>query len=50
MVLGHIKESLMEMDQTKVEIRWGNCKKMADVLTSDGACNIWQEKAAQKFI
>lgn len=25
--------SLMEMDLTKVEIRWGNCEKMADVLT-----------------
>lgn len=27
----------MEMDQTKVEIRWGNCEKMADVLTGDVA-------------
>lgn len=27
------RESLMEMDLTKVEIRWGNCEKMADVLT-----------------
>ena len=33
----HITESLMEMDQTKVEIRWGNCEKMADVLTMDAA-------------
>lgn len=34
-VVGRIGESLMEMDQTKVEIRWGNCEKMADVLTGD---------------
>ena len=27
----------MEMDQTKVEIRWGNCEKMADALTMDAA-------------
>lgn len=36
-VVGRIRESLMEMDQMKVEIRWGNCEKMADVLTSNGA-------------
>lgn len=36
-VVGRIGESLMEMDQTKVEIRWGNCEKMADVLTGDVA-------------
>lgn len=30
-------ESLMEMDLTKVEIRWGNCEKMAGVLTR--GCN-----------
>lgn len=30
-------ESLMEMDLTKVEIRWGNCEKMADVLTGGAA-------------
>lgn len=35
-VLGCIRESLMEMDQTRLEIRWGNCEKMADVLTTDG--------------
>lgn len=23
----------MEIDQTKVVIKWGNCEKMADVLT-----------------
>lgn len=38
-VVGRIGESLMEMDQTKVEIRWGNCEKMADVLTGDVA--VW---------
>lgn len=33
----------MEMDQMKVEIRWGNCEKMADVLTSDIAlCSQWE--------
>lgn len=36
-VVGRIGESLMEMDQMKVEIRWGNCEKMADVLTGDVA-------------
>lgn len=33
MVQGCVKQSLMEMDLTRVEIRWGNCEKMADVLT-----------------
>lgn len=28
-----VRESLMEMDQARVEIRWGNCEKMAGVLT-----------------
>ena len=41
-VVGCIRESLMEMDQTKVEIRWGNCEKMADVLTSDIA--LWSRQ------
>ena len=31
MAMGRVRESLMEMDPTKVEIRWGNCEKMADV-------------------
>lgn len=35
MVVGCIRESLMEMDLMRVEIRWGNCEKMADVLTGD---------------
>lgn len=35
MVASCVRKSLMEMDQTKVEIRWGNCEKMADVLTRD---------------
>ena len=47
MVPGHIKESLMEMDQTEVEIRWGNCKKTADVLTGDGG---GRRMAAKKFL
>lgn len=33
---------LMEMDLTKVEIRWGNCEKMADVLTRDVA--LWSRQ------
>lgn len=33
MVVGCIRGSLMEMDFTKVEIRWGNWEKMADVST-----------------
>lgn len=37
MMVGRVMESLMEMDQTKPEIRWGNCEKMADVLTRDKA-------------
>lgn len=40
-VLGGIGESLMEMDQTRVEIRWGNCEKMADVLTR-GEASEWR--------
>lgn len=35
MVVGCIRGSLMEMDFMTVEIRWGNWKKMADVLTGD---------------
>lgn len=27
----------MEMDPRKMEIRWGNCEKMADVLAGDEA-------------
>lgn len=33
MVVGCIRGSLMEIDFMKVEIRWGNWEKMADVLT-----------------
>lgn len=48
-VVGRTRESLMEMDQTKVEIRWGNCEKMADVLTRDGALCSWREDACEKM-
>lgn len=48
MVVGCVRESLMEMDQTKVEIRWGNCEKMADVLTGDGAPWSRQEDGCEK--
>lgn len=48
-VVGCIRESLMEMDQTKVEIRWGNCEKMADVLTRDGALCSLQEDGCKKM-
>lgn len=41
----------MEMDQTKVEIRWGNCEKMADVLTSDIAlCSQWRTDTKRGFV
>lgn len=38
----------MEMDQTNVEIRWGNCEKMADVLTRE--IDLWsrQEDGCKK--
>ncbi len=48
MVVGCVRESLMEMDQTKVEIRWGNCEKMADVLTGHGALCSRQEGGCKK--
>lgn len=35
MVVGCIRGGLMEMDFMKVEIRWGNWEKMADVSTRD---------------
>lgn len=35
MVVGCIRGGLMEMDFMKVEIRWGNWEKMADVWTRD---------------
>lgn len=39
-------ETLMEMDQMQLEIRWGNGEKMADVLTGGVALWSWQEEAA----
>lgn len=38
----------MEMDQTNVEIRWGNCEKMADVLTREIALWSRQEDGCKK--
>lgn len=32
----HEGKRLMEMDLAKVEIRWGNCEKMAGVFASGG--------------
>ena len=40
MVVGYIRERLMEMDQTKVEIRWGNWEKMADVFLTKGCSSV----------
>lgn len=35
---------LMEMDLAKVEIRWGNCEKMAGVLARVGGGRVQREK------
>lgn len=41
---------LMEMDLAKVEIRWGNCEKMAGVLASGGSgCSAKRDGAEKKI-
>lgn len=48
MVVGCGRGSLMEMNLAEVEIRWGNCEKMAEVWTRDAALWSWQGHGRKK--
>lgn len=50
MVVGCVREGLMEMDQMKVEIRWGNGEKMADLMTRMYICGAGRKMAGKRCV